>query len=804
MFSLLRRSIALKYIICVVMFLVTLGGVGGYMMFERQKQDEGLRAARTSEIILEDAANALQSWIDGQVRLGQALAENDAIIDACLAPADREKAALAGAVLQKIHNAYGYYENIPLAAKMPAGETFQVQTGKGTRTISDGTFFVDTVSGNTLGKGGSGLSYIQALWGGRSYFVSQVYPSLLRGNPIFVVATPVRSGGEVVGALILAPKMSYFTEAFVSRVKLGDTGFLFFSDARDLLIAHRDSDAILNKQHSAKYAEVLSRISGGEGSFVAKADGEQNVYHARRIDIPSEHILHDWFICSRQSQAEINATAFKMLKLNMLQNGGMLCVIAVVLFFMTTWLVVRPLKKVGAYATAIAGGDFNASPGRMGHDEIGELGRTLHGMTEDIIGELHREKGFMTAVLDGIANPFAVTDTELKITACSRSMVQHAGRSGDPKDFIGMHLSMFLFGDASKPVVLKKVLEERKARTGVNFSYTNLAGKNGEYIIDVQLLYGTNGEIIGGITFWNDVTELRREQAAIAEQNRRIETGAVQADEASGVVREAVDALGSAAELSMNRSEEQKARVSETVTAIEEMNATVLEVARNAGDAAQSADSTLQFAQNGEVIVGESVDAIIAVRESIKALHEDMERLGKRVDGIGNVMNVINDIADQTNLLALNAAIEAARAGDAGRGFAVVADEVRKLAEKTMAATREVGEAVTAIQTETRGSIEAMAQADGDVAQSAELARKARGALEEILTLTRESSDKVRNIATAAEQQSAASEQIARSATEIDSIAGETAKAMEMSAREVAALEREVENIRRIIGGMRS
>ena len=110
-----------------------------------------------------------------------------------------------------------------------------------------------------------------------------------------------------------------------------------------------------------------------------------------------------------------------------------------------------------------------------------------------------------------------------------------------------------------------------------------------------------------------------------------------------------------------------------------------------------------------------------------------VQELGKNSDQIGEIIQVIDDIADQTNLLALNAAIEAARAGEQGRGFAVVADEVRKLAERTTKATKEIAVMIKKIQNDTNGAVLSIMQGTQEVEKGKELANKAGDSLKQII-----------------------------------------------------------------------
>lgn len=222
----------------------------------------------------------------------------------------------------------------------------------------------------------------------------------------------------------------------------------------------------------------------------------------------------------------------------------------------------------------------------------------------------------------------------------------------------------------------------------------------------------------------------------------------------------------------------QRVQTEETVIAMKQMNASVFEVARSASSAAANTNNARITAESGMSVVENVVQSINTVANRAMSMRGSLEELGQRASGIGTIIDVINDIADQTNLLALNAAIEAARAGEAGKGFSVVADEVRKLAEKTVAATKEVGAAVGSIQDSTKENMQLMSETADVVNQTTKLAEDAGHSLKEIVNLVTVSSDQVNSIATASEEQSAASEQINGAVDAINNISTETAEVM--------------------------
>ncbi len=245
------------------------------------------------------------------------------------------------------------------------------------------------------------------------------------------------------------------------------------------------------------------------------------------------------------------------------------------------------------------------------------------------------------------------------------------------------------------------------------------------------------------------------------------------------------------------------ARLSETATAMEEMNSTVLEVAKNAGGAADVSNATKNKAESGATIVSQAVSSIQEVQRQSLALKEGMNQLDEHARAISHIMGVISDIADQTNLLALNAAIEAARAGDAGRGFAVVADEVRKLAEKTMASTTDVGNAIHAIQESAGQSIGQADVAAKNIAEATDFSNKSGEALNEIVGMVEQTADEVRAIATASEEQSSASEEINRSIADVNQIAAATSADMRAVNQELDALREQARNLVGLIETMK-
>ena len=273
--------------------------------------------------------------------------------------------------------------------------------------------------------------------------------------------------------------------------------------------------------------------------------------------------------------------------------------------------------------------------------------------------------------------------------------------------------------------------------------------------------------------------------------------------EVVNVASEASEQLAAQIEQAGRGADEQAARVTETATAMEEMNSTVMEVAKNASKASEFSTGTREKATAGAQAVQSAVASIQEVKTQSETLRRDMTKLSENAQSITRIMNVISDIADQTNLLALNAAIEAARAGDAGRGFAVVADEVRNLAEKTMASTSDVAAAIKNIQDSVDQSTRQLDTAVESIDRATALATQSGQALGEIVSMADDTADQVRSIAAASEEQSAASEEITRSITTVSDISGQTAEAMRSAAANVTELARQAHDLSDLVAEMR-
>lgn len=240
--------------------------------------------------------------------------------------------------------------------------------------------------------------------------------------------------------------------------------------------------------------------------------------------------------------------------------------------------------------------------------------------------------------------------------------------------------------------------------------------------------------------------------------------------------------LSSAAEMAAG-AKEQSQQATEVANAVEEMTKTILETARNTIIAAEASRSAGEVGQEGGIVVLETIEGMNKLSEVVRNSAEKVKELGKNSDQIGEIVQVIDDIADQTNLLALNAAIEAARAGEHGRGFAVVADEVKKLAERTTKATKEIAVMIKQIQKDLEISVVSMNEGKEEVTKGLEKAQKAGRSLERIIIQSEKVVDIVSQVATASEEQTSVSENISKSIETISNVTHQNATGVQEIAR---------------------
>jgi methyl-accepting chemotaxis protein len=263
-------------------------------------------------------------------------------------------------------------------------------------------------------------------------------------------------------------------------------------------------------------------------------------------------------------------------------------------------------------------------------------------------------------------------------------------------------------------------------------------------------------------------------------------------------VKVAAESLSATSNQSLDSVTTQQTQTDQVATAINQMSATVQEVASSAAAASQATQSAQQESSTGHEVVHTTVGTINELASEIRTAADAVQKLGQDSEDVGSVLDVIRTIAEQTNLLALNAAIEAARAGEQGRGFAVVADEVRTLAGRTQKATHEIQAMIERLQEGARHAVEAMIRSEGKTVEGVSMAARAGDALDTITQSVGTIADMTTQIASAVEEQRTVAEDINLNISQIAQLSEQNAA----SATQTASASRELAQLADELSGM--
>ncbi len=298
---------------------------------------------------------------------------------------------------------------------------------------------------------------------------------------------------------------------------------------------------------------------------------------------------------------------------------------------------------------------------------------------------------------------------------------------------------------------------------------------DGDLTIKATVTEDITGAIADSINF--AIEALRELVITLNDSAIRVDGAAQQTDITAQQLAEATD--------------EQSKQIEDASQAILQMVASIEEISGNAERSSDVARHSVDVAHKGGDAVRRTIEGMNTIRETIQDTAKRIKRLGESSQEIGNIIELINDIADQTNILALNASIQASMAGEAGRGFAVVADEVQRLAERSANATKQIEVLVRTIQADTNEAVVSMERSTTDVVGGALLAENAGAALEEIEQVSNQIASLVQNISSSARGQSTAAAAVTRNVDKLQEINSRTeagTRATTDSIREFAEL----------------
>lgn len=310
-----------------------------------------------------------------------------------------------------------------------------------------------------------------------------------------------------------------------------------------------------------------------------------------------------------------------------------------------------------------------------------------------------------------------------------------------------------------------------------------------------------DGDLTVNATVTEDITGAIADSVNYAIEALRTLVAAI--NETATQVSQAADQSRATATHLTEASERQAEEIASASAKIREMALSIEGVSKNADQLAEESQRSVAIAKKGAEAVQNTIEGMDSIREQIQETSKRIKRLGESSQEIGDIVELINDIAEQTNILALNAAIQAAMAGEAGRGFAVVADEVQRLAERSADATKQIEALVKTIQTDTNEAVISMEQSTSGVVAGAKLAEDAGSALGEIEQVSTRLADLIRNITDATREQANSAVDITDTMNVIQEITTQTSEGTNQTAASIGNLAELANDLKKSVSGFK-
>lgn len=420
-------------------------------------------------------------------------------------------------------------------------------------------------------------------------------------------------------------------------------------------------------------------------------------------------------------------------------------------------------------------------------------------------------------------NPRLMADIKKKHSACARQTAPILSSHGDEQKAKG-YLDNAKTAEKDYTDAIEALLENRNSHLKEAIVQVDMAKVSGNRIMILALVFAL---VFAGIVslfmrfviispFSDLLTRLVQASHRLSGSSKQLSTNSEAISETTGQISNAVNqvAMGAAEQSNsalkaaglvdhihsaINQVADgariQSARVGETAVRINELIDSIAQVSEAAKNVQEVVASASDIAIKGKDAVEETVAGMDRIKETVLDSSGKIQALGEKSGQIGEIIEVIDDIAEQTNLLALNAAIEAARAGEHGKGFAVVADEVRKLAERSASATREIAVLIKGIQSETMRAVKAMEKGTQEVASGSELAQHAGVSIQEMMRSIGQVVEQIGAVENSASQMAEASSQATKAIKEIAVISEENSSATQEVSMSTNQLVSEVDSV---------